>query len=784
MKKIILFTLFFTPCQSLFSQQFQLTGKVINEKNTPIEFAEVLVLKKDSTVLKSELTNEKGNFYVQILNGSYIIQIKKLKDILYSQDIDIQNNLNIGNIKIEKAKNIKEIVLEGKKKLIERKIDRTIFNVENSIFSTGADLAQVLAGTPMLSINDNSISIIGKSGVAVMINDKILNLSGTDLINYLKSLRSDDISKIEIITTPPAKYEAQGNSGMLNIILKKNVKLGWSGTLSSSYVQTTYSGNANNITLNYNSNKITSSLRLRQYDRPSKALEFIDIIGGNSILSSDNRKDMFKGIGANLSFDYKLNQKSNIGVVYDIGKSHINMDIDNQSIYKTNNVKDSTLTTFSHQKKPIKTHSLYGYYDYKIDSSGKKLSIGVNYFSNNPDAEVYFQTETNNNPSIHKIKNTSNLDYKIVSGQADLYLPYKWATIETGLKFTRFSNNSNVQYFRYQNGDYAIDNSKSNIFEYKENNAATYISVSKDFGKKWAMKVGLRYEYSTIGGYSETINERNENNYSNFFPTAYLAYKSNENNTFSINYSKRINRPNFSALNPFRWYSNPYSFYTGNPFLSPSYNHNLEFSYLYKSKLSVTLYGQKFINGYGKITTLKEGIKEVNYKNYLTQYDLGLNMSLYTNPTKWWENNINLISFYSTSESSIPEVVPQKGFSIYYTINNTFTLNKKKSILFLLNFFHNLPSRQGNTYSEHISSLSTGLRFSLMEKKMRINMMMEDILKGTQSKGKLFYDNFTQFYNNYYDGRRFTLSVTYTFGNKNVKANNKQILLEEKNRAN
>ncbi|MCT3833686.1 carboxypeptidase regulatory-like domain-containing protein [Elizabethkingia anophelis] len=221
MKKIILFTLLFTLCQSLFSQQFQLTGKVINEKNTPIEFAEVLVLKKDSTVLKSELTNEKGNFYVQILNGSYIIQIKKLKDILYSQDIDIQNNLNIGNIKIEKAKNIKEIVLEGKKKLIERKIDRTIFNVENSIFSTGADLAQVLAGTPMLSINDNSISIIGKSGVAVMINDKILNLSGTDLINYLKSLRSDDISKIEIITTPPAKYEAQGNSGMLNIILKK-----------------------------------------------------------------------------------------------------------------------------------------------------------------------------------------------------------------------------------------------------------------------------------------------------------------------------------------------------------------------------------------------------------------------------------------------------------------------------------------------------------------------------------------------------------------------------------
>ncbi len=168
----------------------------------------------------------------------------------------------------------------------------------------------------------------------------------------------------------------------------------------------------------------------------------------------------------------------------------------------------------------------------------------------------------------------------------------------------------------------------------------------------------------------------------------------------------------------------------------------------------------------------------------MAQYDLGLNVSLYTNLTKWWENNTNLVSFYSTSGSSLPKVVPQKGLSMYYTINNTFTINKEKSILFLLNFFHNLPSKEGNLYSENISSLSAGFRFSLMDKNLKINMMMEDIFKGTQSKGKLYYDNFTQFYNNYYDGRRFTLNVTYSFGNKNVKSNSRQIQLEEKNRTN
>ncbi|SIS34652.1 Outer membrane receptor proteins, mostly Fe transport [Chryseobacterium shigense] len=783
MRNIILVVLIL--CSQIFlSQNVQITGRILNNENSPVDFAEVLLLKNDSVKIRSEVTDANGLFTIDAPKDSYILQVKRFKGILYSKKIKLENNLRLNDLRIEDIKQIKEVILEKKKKLIEKKIDRTVFNVENSIFSSGADLAQVLSGTPMLSVSDNSVSIVGKSGVAVMVNDKLLNLSGTDLINYLRSLRSDDVSRVEIITTPPAKYEAQGNSGILNIILKKNTKLGWNGILSSSYIQTTYVGNANNLTLNYNSNKITSSLRLRQFERPSKAVELIDIIGTNSILSADKRKDQFKGAGANFSFDYKLNQNSNIGVIYDISKSHSDMDIFNRSIYQTNGIQDSLLTTSSEHRKPILTHSLNVYYDYKIDSLGKKLSIAGNYFSNSPDAEVNFQTIADYTPGIQKIRNLSNLDYQIVSGQADLYLPFKWGTLETGLKFTHFMNDSNIKYLSFKNDQYIMDTGRSNYFEYKENNAAAYVSVYKSLGEKWSAKAGLRYEYSTIDGYSETAGERNKNEYGRLFPSAYLEYKANENNTLSVNYSKRINRPNFTALNPFRWYSNPYSFYTGNPFLSPSYNHNVELSYLYKNRFSVTVYGQKLINGYGRITSLTQGIKEVNYKNYLTQYDAGLNASLYTNVTKWWENNTNIVSFYSESESSIPEVVPQNGVSMYYTINNTFTINKEKSVLFLLNFYHYLPNKQGNTYIGNISNLSAGFRFSLMEKKLRVNMMVEDIFRGTQSKGKIFYDEFTQFYNNYYDTRRFTLNLTYSFGNKNIKTNNKQIQLEEKNRAN
>ena len=171
---------------------------------------------------------------------------------------------------------LKEVTVTANKPLVERKIDRLVFNVENSIAAKGMDLMQALALTPMLRVDDNSISIVGKSGVSVMINGRILNLGGTDLANYLRSLRSDDIAKIEVITTPPARYEAQGNSGMINIVLKKNPAIGWSGSASSTYAQATYPGYANNLNLNYQSHKLSSSQTkaIRQSHTPNRENQY------------------------------------------------------------------------------------------------------------------------------------------------------------------------------------------------------------------------------------------------------------------------------------------------------------------------------------------------------------------------------------------------------------------------------------------------------------------------------------------------------------------------------
>ena len=760
-------------------------GTIVDNNEKPVEFAEVSLLSKDSIFIKKQITQQDGNFNIEEKNGEYILQIAFLGKLLYSKYIIIDdNNTNLGIIKIQSFKELDGVIVTSKKKLIERKVDRLIFNVENSILSGGVDLTQVLKGTPMLSVSDFGISLVGKSSVSVMIDDRIVNMSGTDLMNYLKSLRSEDIAKIEVITAPPAKYEAQGNSGIVNIILKKNTKLGWSGNLNSSYIQASYLGYSNNVSINYQSKKLHSTFRLRQYDRAIKSTEKIDVLGINSLLSSDTRKDLENGIGANLTMSYKLTEKSKIGFIYDLGKLNNNMNIENKSIYKTNSLIDSLLNTNSEHRNTSFVNTLSTYFDYKLDSLGKKISIVINYFSNLPRTAVNFGTLSNQTNLTDKVINTSKIDYSIWSGQIDFNLPYKNFVIETGSKFTNFKNNSNVQYLTFKNQNFNLDPDKSNIFNYDENNYAVYASINKDFAKKWSSKIGLRYEYSEINGFSETTNKKTKYTYGNLFPTFYIEYKVNENNTFNFNYSKRINRPNFRALNPFRWYSNPYTFYTGNPLLLPSYNHNVELTYLYKDMFSISAYGQKMINGYGRIVSLNGGVKEVNYKNFLTQYDLGSNLGIYLNPNNWWEFSTNVSTSYSESSSSIVQVSPQNGFSFYYDLNNTFTISKAKQFFLFLNFWHSLPSRQGNVYSQNLSNLSTGFRFSLLDKKLKINASIDDIYKGLISKGEIYFNEFRQEYNNYYDARRFTLNVTYIFGNKNVNRNNKQVQFEDKNRAN
>lgn len=681
-------------------------------------------------------------------------------------------------------KAIESVTINGKKKLLlERKADRLIFNVEASVASQGMDGSETLANVPMLKVDDNlgSISIAGKSSVNVMVNGRMLNLSGTNLINYLKTIRSENIARIEVITTPPAKYEAQGNSGLINIILKKNPNLGWSGSVNTGLNQRTYTGGNSTGSLNYQTEKLSLSLKTSYADGAKRSEENYSILGASQNYSRSVRKDMWKELTPNLNLSYKINKNSEIGMEYIYAHQKSGMDIVNETRNVDTDLSVENLLTKTFHREKTPTHTLSAYYDLKLDSLGKKLSFAGNFFKNNSDTDVNFSTLKLSDNSIQYVNTRSIVEPQVFSLQGDLELPFSFGTIETGLKFNQFKNATDLQYFNIINNQYIPDLLRANLFEYKEENYAAYFSYAKSFGEHWETKAGLRYENTQAQSFTPSTNLENKYNYGQWFPSAFVSYKQ-EKNVFSLSYSRRINRPSMSNLNPFRWYENPYSYSSGNPLLKPSYINNLELGYTYNSKFSASIYYLKLKNGFGQVSYL-DGLTQIG--TYLNHYDnnfYGANASYTDKFFKFWETSLSLNGSLTDSKIFNVEAEAKNGYSVSYSINNTFTINKNKTVFFFLNYSQDLPYKNVNSYFHNFSNLTSGIKVSLMQKQLQINATVTNIF-AQKYRGDMYFKDNSQHFNNYWDGRSFRLNVNYTLGNNKKKRSTKSISFEEKDRA-
>lgn len=686
-------------------------------------------------------------------------------------------------IQKDSVRHVEQINLLVKKKLVERKADRLIFNVEASVASQGMDASETLANVPLMKVDENmgSISIAGKSSVSVMVNGRMLNLTGAALLNYLKSIRSENISKIEVITTPPSKYEAQGNSGIVNIILKKNPNLGFSGNINTNLIQRTYSGFSSNGSLNYQTEKFSSSLKLTYYDSAKRSDENYTILGATQNYSNSVRRDMWKELTPTLNISYKISKNSEIGMEYIYAHQKSGMDIVNTTKNITSDYQEENLLTHTFHREKLPTHTLNAYYDLKLDSLGKKLSLAGNFYKNNSDTEVNFSTLTLSDHSVQDVKTTSLISPQIFSVQADLELPFSFGTIETGVKFNQFKNSSDIKYFNLNAGQYVQDPLRANIFSYQEENYAAYFSFAKSFGEHWETKAGLRYENTNAESITISTNTQNKYSYGQWFPSAYVSYKEDKN-VFSFSYSRRINRPSMSNLNPFRWYSNPYSYSSGNPLLTPAYINNWELGYTFNNKFSTSVYYLRMKNAFGQISSIDDLSQISTYLNYYNNNFWGLNASYTDTFFKFWESSISMNATLQNSSVFNIEAQPQKGSSFSYSINNTFSLNKAKTFSLFLNYNHSLPYRNVNSYFYDFPELTSGVKISMMEKKLQINATVTNIF-AQRYRGELYFSDNTQKMDNYWDGRSFRLSVNYTFGGSKKKISKKNIKFEEKERA-
>lgn len=345
-------------------------GNVVDENNNPVVYANIVLQRADSSYLAGTITNENGLFSIPKDSSAKLINISYIGFQSISQRIEKDN---LGTIQMRaNDQMLQEVVVKGNKPIIKREIDRMVFNVANSPVSQGNNIMDLLRQTPLVKVTDSSIGIIGKSNVKIMLNGKVSYLSANDLVQYLKTLQSDDVSSIEVITTPPSRYEAGGNGGLINIVTKKNPNLGWNGTVGLTYTQRSYAGDGTNAMVNKRSDNSFFSLKVRQSKSKGRVDEAYQILGKNYVQNSvTSRIDDYNNIGANIQYDYNFSPSSTIGAVYDFSYGKTIIDIDNCYSYYNYNQLDSTLTTRSLQDGNTLAHTLNVYYDLKLDSIGK-----------------------------------------------------------------------------------------------------------------------------------------------------------------------------------------------------------------------------------------------------------------------------------------------------------------------------------------------------------------------------------------------------------------------------
>uniref|UniRef100_F4C9T4 TonB-dependent receptor n=1 Tax=Sphingobacterium sp. (strain 21) TaxID=743722 RepID=F4C9T4_SPHS2 len=760
--------------------QYTIKGSVSYISGTSVSGASVTLNGKESPPSLT-YTDDQGLFVYQGVHGGQYMLVVSIPGASDTTKVALQGDTTIA-IRI-RQRQLDEVVVNVKKPLIQREVDRFVFNVDNSYALRGTDIFDALKTAPLVKINDDQLSIVGKSGVSLMMNGKILKLPAAEIVNYLRTIRTDDVSRIEVITTPPSNFEAEGNSGIINIVTKKRQTDGLNGSASISARQATYSGFRSNAGLNLKAGKLNLSAQLFRNDGKIKSQEYLD---NPDRLSEDNiRKDRTKNLGGNLEIGYEIDPDNTVGLQYYLSNGSTKSDISTISNYFGNGGTDSILSTQGLLNDERMVHTANIFYEHKLDSTGKRLNFAANYNDNEPDNSLNFNTSNLESGYKQNVKTFGDLRYRIVSAQGDSELPFGSFKMTTGIKFTNILNTSDVKYFDLVNETYVLNNTKSNKFRYRENNYAAYLDFQKTIGEKFEIKTGIRYEYTDIEGHSPEEGTRQSNRYGNVFPTMFITYSANDNQKLSFNYTKRISRPSFNMLNPFKWYNNPYSYSQGNPLLSPSYNQNLELSWVNeRAGLSASLYLQKTTDGFGQLTFLDESVLTSRYENYFKQYTTGLNINYVFEKLNWWQSDLS-VNLYHVNSKEIQEGIGVRSqWSCYIQSNNTLFLDEGKSNMLFVNYAHNFPEVGDNTkYFTH-AYLDIGAASALFKKKVNVRLMLEDVFSQYWMRGVMYMENNNFNFRNYYDARRLSLTFTYNFGGKKADISTPSVDFEENNRAN
>jgi hypothetical protein len=781
--------------------QGSINGTVLSPDQQKADAAIVNLLRaKDSVLVKAVITDSIGQFEFLIKKpGTYLISVgfqgaakyytKPIGPINEGQSI----KLDPIQLITRTATTLDEVTVASKLPFVEKKIDRTVINPDALIANAGTNALEVLEKSPGIQVDINgNISLRGKQGVMVFIDDKPTYLSAADLANYLRSLPSSTLATIEIMTNPPAKYDAAGNAGIINIKLKRTKTKGVNGGINTSYGQGVNARSNNSFNLNYLVNKINFFTNLsyninnsfqdlyieRQYFKPNT----------NSLNSTFNQNSYIKreatGFTGKIGFDYYINKKSTLGLVLNgFVNETKNTTTNNAQVGDANAQVQTLVKAYSPSDRDFNNQSVNLNYTYKLNEKGREIAANADYVGYNGVTNQYLLNSiyNANNIFVSSTNLVSNLpsNIDIWAAKLDYLNPLKnGGRFETGVKSSLVNTNNVANFYDEINGQQKPNFDFSNNFTYKENINATYVNYNFNH-KKFSFQTGLRFENTNIQGTQLGNPFRKDSSftriYNNLFPTIFMLYKVDSLGIHQLGLSvgRRINRPDYQSMNPFTYPLDRFTLYSGNPYLQPTFSQNVELSHTYKGRFTTAFEFTYVTDVISETIQQENGIFYSRPGNLGQQYAYSLSFNGAFNPAKWWVLQLYTEITMNDFRSNVyGQQLNNKGTYWFLGPTNQFTINKKWSAELSGTYTTSVVTGQFITIP--VWTMRMGFSKKILKDKGSLKFNLNDIFYSQQPGGDILaVANSSAKWKSFLDTRVATISFSYRFNKgKSLNARN------------
>lgn len=790
------FTLLMLPELVSYGQSARLQGNVQAENGQSIEVATVTLHRAtDSVVVKAEFSDAAGLFQFSLpAAGRYRVSASQVGYGRTWSDVVTVSTESVTLaalvLKPSQETTLKEVKVVSQKPLYERLADRTVVNVEGSSLAAGNTSLDVLARSPGVTLDNNdNLALRGRQNVLVLIDGRRQPMSGTELADYLKSLPADQLKSIELITNPPAKYDAQGTAGIIAINLRKDQRLGTNGTLQATYGRSQYDKYTVGGTVN-NRRKLAGDASMNLFGSYTYAnrdgVALLDIHRDFFALTA-NRQQQLTGTSdqtnrvliqsvshtARAGLDYTLSKQTVLGVVLSGQQSRTpnQVGLNQTSLYNAGGRLTDTYDARNLRNvvSPNGAVNLNLKHTFADSTNSPELTADVDYAR-------YRTSRLQELSTVHLLTGRSGTlisgdqqgDLSILSAKADYLHPLAHqARLEAGVKFSRVSSDNDVVFRLTEGSLTTIDLNRTNRFKYDETILAGYVNWNRTYAKT-NLQLGLRAEQTLAHGLQVVGDNGFTRQYAQLFPNAAIKQTLSKNHELNLTLSRRINRPSYNQLNPFRIIIDPTTSGAGNPSLRPETSYNLELTHTFKGTFSTGL-------SYSRTTAPMIGVVQPETDSTVISTSVNLDRQDYfaltltapVKPASWWQMYNNVVIYYAHFVGNLAGTALNKGRPAFnVSSNHTFTFGKGWSGE--LNGTLQSGEQYGFLRVQPNGQVTVGVQKAVWERKGTFRLNVSDVFFTRTVNAVSAYDNYVERFYQRQDSRVATLSFSYRFGNDKV----------------